>query len=740
MFYRVPEILQCHSQFRIALTEAVKNWDEEEKIGDVFVASFSKSVVLEVYSDFINNFSEAMELAKCESKRKSAFADFLKKGVARIFGPAEYKTKVKQITAHDRLNFFGLMVKPIQRFPQFILLLQDLLKETPPGHDDRMALQLALTTLESLAEMLNERKRECEQAAAFREKLRTVGGKIGKSEETRMLLREDDVQRLEFNSAGQISRTKGRRLLLLNDRVVCVTVTGRPSDTDVGNNNQVERLSLKWSAHVSEVDVVEGTSTGTLARLTSANTLTNTKKTSLGKTNSTANSVDKQMAENLAQDMGDLMHDFDVVSRINSMIGTLKCSYPGLTSDAMGDIMDQIQKSIRQKDDEMSWLDKSCLQLVVKRKDKTETLTFQMRSPAVKQDWVVELRLARLALDPNNSPGWDILEQSKHITTRLPLYVKHLSVYHSPEGGNTEVVNGTSYTLLVPTPTRTLRPVTYVWANATDTVSSHIKIYSVQVNQQIALKDPGTIVLSSCVARSIIFVPGTSGGVAQNNSDNPLRTDLVWIATDDRRILLYVAADPENGSEVGRIMLPAAPLCQVHHCGKVFVGLVNGQVQIFRRDHTVNWDLNSPATLTVGTDPVCCLLPTSGALYTASGQKILMVDAWANAVIRSFMANGEQAGGGEGASISGTQGSIMSSLKNQAASAASMVNMASMVSHMAVCGIGLWVALHHSSTVSLYHTESFIHMQDINIASNVSRALGGSSKRSIYVTALSAAK
>ena len=82
---RVPEILQCHSQFRIALAEAVKNWDEvgvvdfrkkvvlkwfkyfathfqEEKIGDVFVASFSKSVVLEVYSDFINNFSEVTAL------------------------------------------------------------------------------------------------------------------------------------------------------------------------------------------------------------------------------------------------------------------------------------------------------------------------------------------------------------------------------------------------------------------------------------------------------------------------------------------------------------------------------------------------------------------------------------------------------------------------------------------------------------------------------------------------------
>ena len=37
---RVPEILQCHSQFRIALAEAVKNWDE------VGVVDFREKVVL----------------------------------------------------------------------------------------------------------------------------------------------------------------------------------------------------------------------------------------------------------------------------------------------------------------------------------------------------------------------------------------------------------------------------------------------------------------------------------------------------------------------------------------------------------------------------------------------------------------------------------------------------------------------------------------------------------------------
>ena len=274
LFHRVPEILHCHSLFRIALSEAIKNWDRDEKIGDVFVASFSKAVVLEIYSDFINNFTAAMECAKQESKRKSALADFL---------------KVKQITAHDRVSFFGLMVKPVQRFPQFILLLHDLLKETPPGHPDRMALQLALTTLESLAEMLNERKREAEQFAAFRDKMRNISGKFPPPKATqfpgtytasnsqdgtissgngsqvcqqsgnRFLLREDDMTQLEFNASGFVARSKQRRLLLLNDLLVCATVNGRTSEVEFGGSvggYANERLSLKWAVPVNEVELI----------------------------------------------------------------------------------------------------------------------------------------------------------------------------------------------------------------------------------------------------------------------------------------------------------------------------------------------------------------------------------------------------------------------------------------------------------------------------------------------------
>lgn len=62
-----------------------------------------------------------------------------------------------------------------------------------------MSLQLALTQLESLAEMLNERKREAEQFQAFKEMLRHVSGKLSHrplSSSSRYLIREDNVTQL----------------------------------------------------------------------------------------------------------------------------------------------------------------------------------------------------------------------------------------------------------------------------------------------------------------------------------------------------------------------------------------------------------------------------------------------------------------------------------------------------------------------------------------------------------------
>uniref|UniRef100_A0A8C9QG03 DH domain-containing protein n=1 Tax=Spermophilus dauricus TaxID=99837 RepID=A0A8C9QG03_SPEDA len=159
VFYRVREILQCHSMFQITLASRMSEWDAVETIGDVFVASFSKSMVLDAYSEYVNNFSTAVAMLKKTCAAKPAFLEFLKQS---------------QESSPDRVTLHSLMMKPIQRFPQFILLLQDMLKNTSKGHPDRLPLQMALTELETLAEKLNERKRDADQRCEIRQIAKAV--------------------------------------------------------------------------------------------------------------------------------------------------------------------------------------------------------------------------------------------------------------------------------------------------------------------------------------------------------------------------------------------------------------------------------------------------------------------------------------------------------------------------------------------------------------------------------------
>ena len=251
---------------------------------------------------------------------------------------------------------------------------------------------------------------------------------------------------------------------------------------------------------------------------------------------------------------------------------------------------------------------------------------------------------------------------------------------------------------MVPTPTRSLRPVTYVWVNAAQGKSSHLRIYSAQSSQQISLKELGTITLSSCGVVAVVFVPGPE--------------ELVMVATDDRRILFYSASEPERGCELGRLVVPGDIASLVQHCGQVWVGLQTGSLVILRQREGSWEQAQALNTLLLGAEPVSVLVPsTSNCLLASCGRRVMMLDL-AGQISRSFTL---------------AQDCPDSGLSN--------------IAHMAVAGVGLWVNLANSSVISLYHTESFIHMRDIDISSNVTRVLTArDSSRAVTVTALSAAK
>ncbi|ELV13214.1 Rho guanine nucleotide exchange factor 10 [Tupaia chinensis] len=180
VFYRIKEILQCHSMFQIALASRVSEWDAVEMIGDVFVASFSKSMVLDAYSEYVNNFSTAVAVLKKTCATKPAFLEFLKQC---------------QESSPDRTTLYSLMMKPIQRFPQFILLLQLL------------------------------------------------------SSGNRYLIRSDDMIETVYNDRGEIMKTKERRLFMLNDVLMCATVSsrsGRPTFFTAVFNTFTPAIKESW--------------------------------------------------------------------------------------------------------------------------------------------------------------------------------------------------------------------------------------------------------------------------------------------------------------------------------------------------------------------------------------------------------------------------------------------------------------------------------------------------------------
>lgn len=195
-----------------------------------------------------------------------------------------------------------------------------------------------------------------------------------------------------------------------------------------------------------------------------------------------------------------------------------------------------------------------------------------------------------------------------------------------------------------------------------------------------------------------------------------LASDAVWMGTDSRKLLLYAADEPEKQEEIASVLVPDVITQIKYHCDSVFVALGNGSLLVYRRNPVDGaWLLKDPQVLNIGSDPVSSLLPINLCLYAACGKKVWVLSGITGEIQKSFSIQHEHVGN---------------------------------VNLMAHSGIGLWISLKHSSTICLYHTETFKHLQDINIASNVMRVTTTNGSRDclnnnrsqVNVTALLACK
>ncbi|KAM8958914.1 rho guanine nucleotide exchange factor 10-like protein isoform 6-T7 [Lycaon pictus] len=704
VFFRVKEILHCHSMFQIALSSRVAEWDSTEKIGDLFVASFSKSMVLDVYSDYVNNFTNAMSIIKKACLTKPAFLEFLKR---------------RQVCSPDRVTLYGLMVKPIQRFPQFILLLQDMLKNTPRGHPDRLSLQLALTELETLAEKLNEQKRLADQVAEIQQLTKSVSdrsslNKLLTSGQRQLLLCETLTETV-YGDRGQLIKSKERRVFLLNDMLVCANINFK---------GQLEISSLvplgpkyvvKWNTALPQVQVVEvGQDGGSYDKDNVLIQHAGAKKAS-----AVGQAQNKVYfgPPRLFQELQDLQKDLAVVEQITFLISTLHGTYQNLNMTVAQDWCLALQRLMRVKEEEIHSANKCRLRLLLPGKpDKSGRpisfmVVFITPNPLSKISWVNRLHLAKIGLREENQPGWLCPDEDKK--SKAPFWCPILACCipaFSSRGLSLQlgalVHSPVSCPLLGFSAVSTSLPQGYLWVGGgQEGAGGQVEIFSLNRPSPRTVKSFPLAAPVLCME----YIPEPEEGESGDESHvatEPSATvhPTICLGLQDGSILVYGSVD--TGTQcLATCRSPGLQpvLCLRHSPFHLFAGLQDGTLAAYpRTSGGVPWDLESPPVcLTVGPGPIRTLLSLEDAVWASCGPRVTVLDATSLQTQQSFEAHQDEA-------VS--------------------------VTHMVKAGSGVWMAFSSGSSIRLFHTETLEHLQEINIATRTTFLLPG--QKHLCVTSL----
>ncbi|XP_064001931.1 rho guanine nucleotide exchange factor 10 isoform X3 [Pogoniulus pusillus] len=698
VFYRIKEILQCHSMFQIALASRVSEWDSVEMIGDVFVASFSKSMVLDAYSEYVNNFSTAVGILKKTCATKPAFLDFLKQC---------------QESSPDRITLYSLMMKPIQRFPQFILLLQDMLKNTNKGHPDRLPLQMALTELETLAEKLNERKRDADQRCEIKQIAKAMNERyLNKllNSGNRHLIRTDDMLETVYSDKGEILKTKERRLFMLNDVLMCATVNVRSSYESSGTVTTGQRYLLKWSIPLEKVEVIEYSSSegqGDNCRFPPQHSAENVV------INSKPNKLYMGPGQ-LYHDLQYLLHDLSVVGQIGQLIGSLKGNYQNLNQSVADDWTSALKKLILKKEDEIRAADRCRIQLQLSGKqDKSGrptffTAVFNTFTPAIKQSWINNLQMAKLALAEDNLLGWFCVEDDGNQIKKEkhPLLVRHMPVMMAKQQEfkiECAAYNPELYLSGEKAPDSCAMEHGFLWIGSCTNQMGQIAIVSFQYSS------PKVIECFNVESRILcmVYIPEEEKLQEQNkavDSENVLakasNVPTICLGTEEGSISIYKSCQGSKKIRLQHFFTPEKSTVMSLTCMSqyLFAGLVNGNISIYTKAEDGTWNTEPQKIVKLGVLPVRSLLVMEETIWAACGGQVFIISTVTHSIESHFEAHQEEG----------------------------MV-----ISHMAVAGVGIWIAFTSGSTLHLFHTETLKHLQDINVATPVHNMLSGQQRVSV---------
>jgi hypothetical protein len=123
----------------------MEHWDADGKLGDIFV---ELGAFLKVYAPYANNYGHSFAVIQEVVGENKKFAEYLE--------------KCKMSSECGGLDLNSYLIQPIQRIPRYVMLLQDMLRCTRKDHPDHPLLEKAYLEVKTVADYVNEKKREAE--------------------------------------------------------------------------------------------------------------------------------------------------------------------------------------------------------------------------------------------------------------------------------------------------------------------------------------------------------------------------------------------------------------------------------------------------------------------------------------------------------------------------------------------------------------------------------------------------
>ncbi|XP_035829143.1 rho guanine nucleotide exchange factor 10-like protein [Aplysia californica] len=663
VFAELNEIITHHKMFQIELAEAVRRWDMEEKIGDIFTASFSKTMLVNAYSIYVNNFAAAMEEIRTLQRSRQSFDTFLKK---------------QEKSNADRLSIFGLMVKPVQRFPQFIMCLQDLLKYTPQTHHDRRALQLALTELENVTHKLNERKRHSEQRFQAQHALQLLTRQKVQHlvsawnldlDPRRRLLRTDTVEQV-YGEFGNM-KCKERRLVLMNDLVLCVKVLEKEQA-----GYRVERLALRWMAKLRDLELKDTAITPDMQSVI---------KKEPEKIQILTLMPDKPEEDpfHLYADLAEMLHDFTVLGQMAALVSSLKRSYGGhgLSEELVHEVSRDLQRMIQIKDEQLRLVNSCSIVLVDNSKSEKPHYVLQTATAAIKQDWCLDFLMARLALDKSNCEAWDGPVSSEGVDAdRLPAYFMKCVSVDVPR--NYTKIRCAVPIFLNPENAACSIGVQHLWVCSSTADRGQVAILSIH-NSKPALTE--SFRACDCDITAAELVPGC--GQLTRPGDYLFAEDTVWVATARCDVLVWPLSskDSVHREPLAVLRLPAITVSIKFVDERVFCAFNDGVVTVLSRQEDGSWNTLDTVRLGFGSSPVRLHFEFEEDLWLSCGSNITVLE--------------------------------IDSLRKQREVSLGP----SSIDHVVKSGVGVWVSAHDSPVIRLFHSETLEALQEMNIGNIINR-------------------